>query len=59
MSQTLSQKEEIIKSLEAQLNSEKTRRKDHEKDYKTTLREYKLDQKALVNLKKQSDILER
>ena len=52
MSQTLSQKEHIIKSLEEQLNSEKTRRKDHEKDYKTTLKEFKLDQKALVNLKK-------
>ena len=59
MSQTLTQKEEIIKALEAQLESEKVRRKDHEKDYKTTLKEYKLDKKALDNLKKQSDILER
>jgi hypothetical protein len=39
--------------------NETKRRKNISKDYKTQVKEYELDQKALENLKKQSDRLER
>ena len=59
MSETLMQKEHIIKALEDQLNDETKRRKNISKDYKTQVKEFELDQKALENLKKQSENLER
>ena len=43
MSETLMQKEQIIKALEEQLNDETKRRKNISKDYKTQVKEFELD----------------
>lgn len=59
MGQTLESKEQIIKSLEEELAKEQKRRKQFTGDYKKQVKEFELDKKALDNLKKRSDILEK
>jgi hypothetical protein len=58
MGQTLAQKEEIIRALEAELNNEQNRRKTISKDYKTQVKEFEQDQKALESIKREADRME-
>ena len=59
MGETLQQKEAIIKALKDELDNETKRRKSISKDFKTQVKEFELDQKALSKLKQRSEILER
>ena len=59
MGETLAQKQNIISALEDELNKERNRRKQMSKDYKTQVREFELDKKALDGIKKKSEQMEK
>jgi len=59
MSETLSNKESIIKALEKELDDEVHRKKAGAVDFKSELKEIELDKKAVDDLKTKSDKLER
>ena len=59
MGQTLDNKEKIIAALQTELETETKRRRDHERKYKSQVKEFEQDQKILSNLKKESDRLEK
>lgn len=59
MGETLAQKEKIIVALQSELEQEQKRRKDFKSDFKHQVKEYELDRKAIENIKRQSDAMER
>jgi len=59
MGKTLEQKENIIRALQAELETEKKRRKDVGSGYHHQVKEFEREEKALAILKAKSDKLER
>ena len=59
MSQTLSNKEAVIKALEHELKSEMVKNQDISSNYKDEIKEIELDKKAIQDLKAKSDKIER
>lgn len=58
MGQTLEQKEQIIKALEAELQKEKDRRKLISKSYTTQVKEFEIEQKTIEKIKRKADQME-